>query len=764
MIIDTIFIRSFGKLQNTSLDLGKGINIIRGDNESGKSTLCNFIKFIFYGLQGKGEEKLKYISWDTMKASGYIDVTEEGRTFRVDRESICVYGTDNKPKFSDKCTVTELSSNRMVFQGKVPGEVFFGVDESVYDSTAFVGQLSDSKVGGKDLAEAAQNILFSGSEDVNVQKALKKLDDARKILLYKNQNGGKIYDLENECNNLRERLEKAEDSSTALIVNEGTYRETKQKLDSSKERFEKVSSAMDLWNKYSIYKLMKKRQVTYGNMASAQKKEEEALSDKKHFGARVYEDRYIDSLKKIGYDLTNANNEYIQAKQSRDEASKKMRDMAEKVQIFNSLGSDPQNRAELVNGIKLKHKQSKTMSSVALVFIILFVLSLVASVAVYFLNIFNVLYTIIAAGVFLAAAVILILMRNNTNKQLKKMYRKFNCKNYSEFEEMMSAALKDETVITFITETLRSAEENLKDKSDKLNTLNRQAIDKLRSDGFETSDNTLESLESAVSECQNYKEQLRILNNNTNVEQRSLDNIDETLGQYKKDYLESIMKMDFDEEAMNNFDYENKNKEYKFLSVSIENLTTMLQNLEKDIAVLKATNEDPSRLAVELDSKLQKLEFYKQKYVAYVMAINAVNNASGRLRESVSPKIADSAGKYLSELSEGKYTSLFLDTDFAVAYSDGQYTRSADNLSAGTGDITYIALRLALIETLYKSAIPPLVFDESFSRTDDSRLHNALKLLEKLSEKELQTILFTCHNREERVMASVGKYTLAKLS
>ena len=309
MTIDTIFIRSFGKLQNTSLDLGKGINIIRGDNESGKSTLCNFIKFIFYGLSGRGEEKLKYISWDTMKASGYVDVTEEGHTFRIDRENVCIYGTEGKPKLSERCTVTELSSNRMVFQGKVPGEVFFGVNESVFESTAFVNQISDSKVGGKDLAEAAQNILFSGSEDVNTQKALKKLDDARKILLYKNQNGGKIYDLENECNNLRERLERAESSSTALIVNEGTYRETKQKLDSSKERFEKVSSAMDLWNKYSIYKLMKKRQVTYGNLASAQKKEEEALSDKKHFGARVYEDRYIDSLKKIGYDLTNANNE-----------------------------------------------------------------------------------------------------------------------------------------------------------------------------------------------------------------------------------------------------------------------------------------------------------------------------------------------------------------------------------------------------------------------------------------------------------------------
>jgi uncharacterized protein YhaN len=167
---------------------------------------------------------------------------------------------------------------------------------------------------------------------------------------------------------------------------------------------------------------------------------------------------------------------------------------------------------------------------------------------------------------------------------------------------------------------------------------------------------------------------------------------------------------------------------------------------------------------VELDEKSQKLDYYKQKFVAYMMAIEAVKNASGRLRESISPKIADSAGKYLSELSDGKYNSLSLDSDFSVSYSDGEYTRSADNLSAGTEDITYISLRLALIETLYKAAYPPLVFDESFSRTDDNRLKKALTLMTRLSEQGLQSILFTCHNREERVMETVGKYTLAKLS
>ena len=53
MIISCIHIQSFGKINNLTLELDGGINIITGENESGKSTICNFIRFVFYGLPSK---------------------------------------------------------------------------------------------------------------------------------------------------------------------------------------------------------------------------------------------------------------------------------------------------------------------------------------------------------------------------------------------------------------------------------------------------------------------------------------------------------------------------------------------------------------------------------------------------------------------------------------------------------------------------------------------------------------------------------------
>ena len=87
MIIQKIDIGSFGKLENTVLNLSGGVNIVRGANESGKSTICNFIKFIFYGLPQKPSEKLLYISWRTSCCRGAITfINDDGNEDMVEIE------------------------------------------------------------------------------------------------------------------------------------------------------------------------------------------------------------------------------------------------------------------------------------------------------------------------------------------------------------------------------------------------------------------------------------------------------------------------------------------------------------------------------------------------------------------------------------------------------------------------------------------------------------------------------------------------------
>ena len=49
MIIKKINVKSFGKLKNKEIELKDGLNIIYGENESGKSTTMAFIKSMLFG-------------------------------------------------------------------------------------------------------------------------------------------------------------------------------------------------------------------------------------------------------------------------------------------------------------------------------------------------------------------------------------------------------------------------------------------------------------------------------------------------------------------------------------------------------------------------------------------------------------------------------------------------------------------------------------------------------------------------------------------
>ena len=57
MIFEHLYIASFGALSDKAYQFSDGVNIVEGANESGKSTICGFIKFMFYGLPSKPEEK-----------------------------------------------------------------------------------------------------------------------------------------------------------------------------------------------------------------------------------------------------------------------------------------------------------------------------------------------------------------------------------------------------------------------------------------------------------------------------------------------------------------------------------------------------------------------------------------------------------------------------------------------------------------------------------------------------------------------------------
>ena len=54
MVIRRLKIKNFGKIRDKDMELSPGINVLYGENESGKTTTHTFIRSMFYGVRFLG--------------------------------------------------------------------------------------------------------------------------------------------------------------------------------------------------------------------------------------------------------------------------------------------------------------------------------------------------------------------------------------------------------------------------------------------------------------------------------------------------------------------------------------------------------------------------------------------------------------------------------------------------------------------------------------------------------------------------------------
>ena len=169
MYIKSLHIISFGGLRNRDIELTPGVNILCGENESGKTSAAMFIKFIFYGLgsksqKGSSSERQRFVNRDTMQASGFMIVETDSRTsYRLERTLIL---SDNSPA-REKVRIINLTTGETV-SSQEPGEYFFGVTEDIFISTCFVSQSASLKPENSKLdgvlstSDKNENLLQSG--------------------------------------------------------------------------------------------------------------------------------------------------------------------------------------------------------------------------------------------------------------------------------------------------------------------------------------------------------------------------------------------------------------------------------------------------------------------------------------------------------------------------------------------------------------------------------------------------------------------------
>ncbi len=154
----------------------------------------------------------------------------------------------------------------------------------------------------------------------------------------------------------------------------------------------------------------------------------------------------------------------------------------------------------------------------------------------------------------------------------------------------------------------------------------------------------------------------------------------------------------------------------------------------------------------------------EEELAALELALEALDAANASLRSRFSPALNAQAGAILSRLTGGKYTALTFTRAFEALAQTPAGARSAQLLSQGTADQTYLALRLALCRlALSGDDTPPVVLDDALVCFDDTRLALALEVLGELA-RERQVLLFTCQSRERLAISQRNPYNDGDIS
>jgi len=221
MFINEITIYAFGKIENETFKFKNGLNLIYGHNETGKTTIMDFIKFMFYGMKvhkntGELSFKEKYMPWSGNPAAGTLTLTcDNGEKYIISRQCS-----------SDKNAVTVINAltgeTDKSIDLKYIGKYFLGMNEDSFSYTAFLSDLSSRVKADREgeLIKRLSNLSQSGNESVSFTNAFGKIQEEIALLSSERRKNAIIPSIKSKLGLLNDEIKKLESEKNISICKE----------------------------------------------------------------------------------------------------------------------------------------------------------------------------------------------------------------------------------------------------------------------------------------------------------------------------------------------------------------------------------------------------------------------------------------------------------------------------------------------------------------------------------------------------------------
>lgn len=291
---------SYGKLQNSSLELSPGLNIISAPNESGKSTWCSFIRSMLYGVDSSARErggvkpdKTLFAPWNGAPMSGSMDIEHEGQKITLSRT-----GREAAPM--RELTAAHTGTSQPIRDlSNAAGEALLGIPRDVFERSAFIGQGGVAVSASPELEKRIAAIVQTGDESTSYTDAEERLRAAMRKR--RHNKSGALPEIEREQSVLRDRLSGIENEE----IRRGQLKQAlKQAIEKRDELTKTVAESREKQRKTTLDELGASRE----RMQSLENKLEElrtaaADAENELRSGRLYMQKPEDAHKKAARDM-----------------------------------------------------------------------------------------------------------------------------------------------------------------------------------------------------------------------------------------------------------------------------------------------------------------------------------------------------------------------------------------------------------------------------------------------------------------------------
>ncbi len=695
MKLTKIEIEQFGGLKNYVLELSGGPLYLYGENEAGKSTLCAFIAAMFYGLPGKvrggglrGDSRNLFMPWGENYMAGTLYFESGGSEYVLKRR----FGSTAK---GDKMTLFSAENwQEIPVEKEELGLQFLGVGEDAFRKTLFISQLGAVFEKGKEdeLVSRLSNLEQSGDEDASVQKAIAELEKAQFSLVTKTGRGGVITQLDDKIEGLKTELLAAKERNR-------TFRNILEEIQ-----------ALSAEKKTAEDKLLKlaeqKKEALSFEAYESRRKEREIREEKK---AQLEKEKQ--SLTASSEQLEKLEKEKAELRPVLSMDQDTIFSLMEKEGLCHAMEKNLAEQSIIIKEIEEWETQIALLSEKKGSFLPIAVLVIGLILAV-LLGLFA---HPACFGLVLVSFAIFFFIKGRTKEREEKLE--------------LSARIAEKR------ETLKRLEQEA--STERLKTLQDELAAILQSTGTMSISELSKRREAGKDLLYRYESLIR----ERERLQESVSRLEEVVGAGEEP-----------EEIAVSYDGPSSVE----LDELKERITAQQLEREKYLAQLNAKVENGfsghrsvSVIESALSDATQKRQELAEQYETICLAKKMMVACGEELKKTFAPVINQKSGALIERLTEGRYSEVRITDEYKIMLKtpDGSEIVPSEYVSAGTYDLLYFALRLAVLHTLYEEEIPLLILDDTFIQLDEPRRKSAFSYIRE--EKAGQILYFSCHKPPE---------------